>query len=167
MAELFRAMSADMDGHAHGMSTVAFAGRYQDAYRIFYLLRRTRMTRNSLILALAILAAAPAFAQKTVPNPLAPAASTGAAAPTAHAAPAAPAAPAATPAKSGKADATPTAQAPGGGAGKVWVNTASKVYHCEGGKYYGKTKKGEYLTESDARAKGFHGVGGKSCAAGS
>jgi hypothetical protein len=120
------------------------------------------MTRNSLILALTILAAAPAFAQKTVPNPLAPAAGTAA-----PVAPAAPAAPTAAPAKSGKDKAAPGVQAPGGGAGKVWVNTASKVYHCESGKYYGKTKKGEYLTENDAKAKGFHGVGGKSCAAGS
>jgi hypothetical protein len=133
----------------------------------FLLFRRTRMTRNPLILALAILAATPAFAQKTVPNPLAPAAGTGAAA-----APAAPSAPAAAPAKpatdkAAKDKAAPGVQAPGGGAGKVWVNTASKVYHCEGGKYYGKTKKGEYLTENDAKAKGFHGVGGKSCAAGS
>ena len=120
------------------------------------------MTRNSLILALAILAATPAFAQKTVPNPLAPAAGTGAAT-----APATPSAQAAAPAKPAKDKAAPGVQAPGGGAGKVWVNTASKVYHCEGGKYYGKTKKGEYLTENDAKAKGFHGVGGKSCAAGS
>lgn len=118
------------------------------------------MTRNSLILALAILASNPAFAQKTVPNPLAPAAA-------AAAAPAAPSAQAAAPAKPSKDKAASGVQAPGGGAGKVWVNTASKVYHCEGGKYYGKTKKGEYLTENDAKAKGFHGVGGKSCAAGS
>jgi hypothetical protein len=122
------------------------------------------MTRNSLILAMTLLAAASAFAQKTVPNPLALAPGASAAAP---AAPAASSAPAAAPAKSGKAGAAPGVQAAGGGAGKVWVNTASKVYHCEGGKYYGKTRKGEYLSESEAKAKGFHGVGGKSCGAGS
>ena len=32
-----------------------------------------------------------------------------------------------------------TTPAPGG-AGQVWVNTASKVYHCPGTRWYGKTK---------------------------
>jgi hypothetical protein len=44
--------------------------------------------------------------------------------------------------------------ASGGGDDKVWVNTASNVYHCAGTRYYGKTKAGLYMTQTQARAKG-------------
>jgi hypothetical protein len=58
---------------------------------------------------------------------------------------------------------TATLPAAGGGNGKVWVNSASKVYHCEGSKHYGTTKTGEYMTEADAKAKGNHADHGKAC----
>lgn len=55
------------------------------------------------------------------------------------------------------------AAAPGGGNGQVWVNSASKVYHCQDDRYYGKTKKGEYMSESAAIAAGNRAARGKSC----
>jgi hypothetical protein len=94
-------------------------------------------------------------------------ASSGTPAPAAaSAAPAAAAAPA--PAKTQSAPATTSKKAPatpaaGGGADKVWVNTASNVYHCPGTKYYGTTKAGAYMTEADAKAKGARPDHGEAC----
>jgi hypothetical protein len=68
---------------------------------------------------------------------------------------ASPAAGAATPAaKTHKAPEPQATQAPGGGNGQVWVNTETHVYHKEGSKWYGKTKKGKYLSEADAVKEG-------------
>jgi hypothetical protein len=73
--------------------------------------------------------------------------------PKTSASPAATVAPAATStsAAAGPAQATPAA---GGGRGLVWVNTESHIYHKEGSRFYGKTKKGKYVSEADAVKEG-------------
>lgn len=85
-----------------------------------------------------------------------------AAAPMAAAPAAAAAATPAAPAKGAK-NAPAATPAPGGGPGQVWVNETSKVYHCQGDRYYGTTKHGKYMTEADAKAAGMHGSNNKSC----
>jgi cytoskeletal protein RodZ len=47
-------------------------------------------------------------------------------------------------------------QPPTNGAGMVWVNTDSGIYHKPGTHWYGKTKKGKYMTEADAIKAGYH-----------
>jgi hypothetical protein len=70
----------------------------------------------------------------------------------------------ATPAPAKSSNFTPPATAaPGGGPGMVWVNRSSKVYHCQGDRWYGKTKNGAYMTEAAAKAEGDRPDHNKPC----
>ncbi len=51
--------------------------------------------------------------------------------------------------------ATKPAKAAESGAGMVWVNTATGVYHKKGLRWYGETKKGKYMLEEDAIKAGY------------
>jgi hypothetical protein len=132
-------------------------------------LKKAFMRPLIALLTAAAFAAAPlVYAQQATPSPAAAAATSPEKKhrkkPAAEQSPAAAAAsPAAAPAaspspkKTSKAVPTPQAtQAPGGGNGQVWVNTETHVYHKEGSKWYGRTKKGKYESEQDAIKEGNH-----------
>jgi hypothetical protein len=38
---------------------------------------------------------------------------------------------------------------------QVWVNIATGVYHYPGTRWYGNTNQGEFMSEVEARAKGY------------
>jgi cytoskeletal protein RodZ len=61
------------------------------------------------------------------------------------------ASPSAAPVTGSAGTATP---APGSGRGLVWVNTETHVYHKEGSRFYGTTKKGKYVSEAEAIKEG-------------
>ncbi len=69
----------------------------------------------------------------------------------------------AAPASSHRTSSSSIAAAPGGAPDRVWLNTDSNVYHCYGSQWYGKTKTGAYMSESDARAKGAHPSNNRPC----
>lgn len=47
--------------------------------------------------------------------------------------------------------------------GQVWVNTSSGVYHCPGTRYYGNTRRGEFLEEAVAMSRGYRAAYGNPC----
>ena len=94
----------------------------------------------------------------TTITPMVTAGASAAPAPAPKAAPAPAPAPKAAPAPGGRTTpASPssiTAQVPPS-PGMVWVNLDSKVFHRQGDAWYGKTKKGQFMTEADALKAGY------------
>ena len=44
-----------------------------------------------------------------------------------------------------------------------WVNTKAGVYHCPGTHWYGATKSGEYMKQSEAQQKDFRPAYHRTC----
>ena len=43
------------------------------------------------------------------------------------------------------------------------MNKDTHTYHCQGSQWFGKTSNGAYMSESDAKAQGFHPDHGNAC----
>jgi hypothetical protein len=59
------------------------------------------------------------------------------------------------PAPASPSTSTPASSAAPSQPGQVWVNTETKVYHRAGDRWYGNTKHGKYMSESEAIAAGY------------
>ena len=46
---------------------------------------------------------------------------------------------------------------------KVWVNMSTKIYHCPGSEWYGKTQSGKFMTQAEAIAMGARAAYYKPC----
>jgi len=57
-------------------------------------------------------------------------------------------------AAAGKSEPSSAYQAPPS-KGMVWVNLETKVFHREGDRWYGRTKRGKYMSEADAIRQGY------------
>jgi DNA uptake protein ComE-like DNA-binding protein len=101
-----------------------------------------------------LVTAGPAAASK----PAAQASSNRAPAPASSAPASSSSAPASSSAKAPEAKPAAAAEAPRQpppAKGMVWVNTATKIYHYEGDRWYGNTKEGKYMTEDEAIKAGY------------
>ena len=45
----------------------------------------------------------------------------------------------------------------------VWLNASRGVYHCPGTRYFGSTRTGRLMPESEARAAGHRAANGTAC----
>ena len=99
-------------------------------------------------------AAAPASVPPAAEKPAGPAkAPASAAAATAPAPAPAAGTSASAPSSGSPAEAAPYQPPPS--AGMVWVNLESKIFHRQGDPWYGRTKRGKYMTEADALKAGY------------
>jgi len=133
-------------GSLHTFSrSASVVARIESGPRIFHLLYSgtlLAMKRSAMVLVLlcALLMPQAVRAQQTQPAPTNPQ--------TVGAKPAAPQDPSAT-------QGNPDVQ--------VWVNMKSGIYHCPGTHWYGTTKLGVYMKQSEAQQKGFRPAYHRAC----